>query len=85
MYYIQNSYTICYTGKTRATEAAAAAISSPLLDFPIENAKGVVFNIVGGNDLTLQEVCVYCVYVYYIIVYYCMTYTNMCVYIVLHV
>ncbi len=44
------------SGKTRATEAAAAAISSPLLDFPIENAKGVVFNIVGGNDLTLQEV-----------------------------
>ena len=45
------------SGKSRATEAAAAAISSPLLDFPIENAKGVVFNIVGGNDLTLQEVC----------------------------
>lgn len=44
------------SGKSRATEAAAAAISSPLLDFPIENAKGVVFNIVGGNDLTLQEV-----------------------------
>ena len=37
-------------------EAAAAAISSPLLDFPIEKAKGVVFNIVGGNDLTLQEI-----------------------------
>ena len=44
------------SGKARASEAAAAAISSPLLDFPIENAKGVVFNIVGGNDLTLQEV-----------------------------
>jgi cell division protein FtsZ len=40
----------------RAQEAAASAISSPLLDFPIEKAKGVVFNIVGGNDLTLQEV-----------------------------
>jgi cell division protein FtsZ len=44
------------SGKSRAQEAAAAAISSPLLDFPIEKAKGVVFNIVGGNDLTLQEV-----------------------------
>ena len=43
-------------GRGRAVDAAAAAISSPLLDFPIENAKGVVFNIVGGNDLTLQEV-----------------------------
>ena len=27
-----------------------------MLDFPIEKAKGVVFNIVGGNDLTLQEI-----------------------------
>jgi cell division protein FtsZ len=43
-------------GRNRATEAAAAAISSPLLDFPIEKARGVVFNIVGGNDLTLQEI-----------------------------
>lgn len=44
------------SGKGRAREAAAAAISSPLLDFPIERARGVVFNIVGGDDLTLQEV-----------------------------
>jgi len=47
------------SGKNRAQEAAAAAISSPLLDFPIERARGVVFNIVGGSDLTLQEVCKY--------------------------
>lgn len=44
------------SGRTRAQDAAAAAISSPLLDFPIEKAKGVVFNIVGGSDLTLQEI-----------------------------
>lgn len=44
------------SGKSRAEEAAAAAISSPLLDFPIEAARGVVFNVVGGNDLTLQEI-----------------------------
>lgn len=44
------------SGRSRAQEAAASAISSPLLDFPIEKAKGVVFNIVGGNDLTLQEI-----------------------------
>jgi cell division protein FtsZ len=43
-------------GKTRAQEAAAAAISSPLLDFPIEKARGVVFNVVGGQDMTLQEI-----------------------------
>ncbi len=44
------------SGRTRAADAAAAAISSPLLDFPIEKARGVVFNIVGGSDLTLQEI-----------------------------
>lgn len=44
------------SGKTRAQDAAAAAIASPLLDFPIEKARGVVFNVVGGLDLTLQEI-----------------------------
>ena len=43
-------------GKTKAEDAAAAAISSPLLDEPIDKAKGIVFNIVGGNDMSLQEV-----------------------------
>ena len=32
-------------GKTRARDAALAAVSSPLLDFPIERARGVVFTI----------------------------------------
>lgn len=44
------------SGKTRARDAAQAAISSPLLDFPISRAKGIVFNIVGGSDMTLQEI-----------------------------
>lgn len=43
-------------GKNRAQDAAAAALSSPLLDFPIKKAQGVVFNVVGGSDLTLQEI-----------------------------
>ncbi len=43
-------------GKTRAQDAAVAAISSPLLDFPIKRAKGIVFNVVGGFDLTLAEI-----------------------------
>lgn len=43
-------------GKTKAEDAAAAAISSPLLDEPIDKAKGIVFNIVGGNDMSLTEV-----------------------------
>jgi len=44
------------TGKQRAVEAARAAISSPLLDSPIRNAKRVVFNIMGGEDMGLSEV-----------------------------
>lgn len=43
-------------GKTAAEDAAIAAISSPLLDSTIENAKAVVFNISGGPNLTLNEV-----------------------------
>ncbi|KAG5190321.1 filamentous temperature sensitive Z, partial [Tribonema minus] len=43
-------------GKNRAEDAAAAAISSPLLEAPIDKAKGIVFNIVGGRDMTLQEI-----------------------------
>jgi cell division protein FtsZ len=44
------------SGKSRAREAAVAAVSSPLLESSIEGAKGVVFNITGGGDLTLHEV-----------------------------
>jgi cell division protein FtsZ len=44
------------SGKSRAREAAIAAISSPLLESSIEGARGVVFNITGGSDLTLHEV-----------------------------
>jgi cell division protein FtsZ len=44
------------SGKSRAREAATAAIASPLLESSIDGAKGVVFNITGGTDLTLHEV-----------------------------
>merc|ERR1711871_1063109 len=44
------------SGKSRAQDAAMAAISSPLLDFTIEKAKGVVFSITGGSDMTLNEI-----------------------------
>lgn len=43
-------------GHARATEAAVAALSSPLLEFPIHKAQRVVFNIVGGETLGLGEV-----------------------------
>ncbi len=44
------------SGESRAQEAAKAAIDSPLLDLSIHGAKGVLFNIVGGNDLGMHEV-----------------------------
>jgi len=43
-------------GENRAQMAARAAISSPLLDLSIEGARGVLFNIAGGSDLTMFEV-----------------------------
>eukprot|EP00268_Persea_americana_P005448 TRINITY_DN11831_c0_g1_i3.p1 TRINITY_DN11831_c0_g1~~TRINITY_DN11831_c0_g1_i3.p1 ORF type:complete len:256 (-),score=56.47 TRINITY_DN11831_c0_g1_i3:305-1072(-) len=44
------------TGKNRAEEAALQATSSPLIERSIERATGIVYNITGGKDLTLQEV-----------------------------
>ena len=44
------------TGDDRAQEAARAAINSPLLEVSINGAKGVLFNISGGADLSMSEV-----------------------------
>jgi hypothetical protein len=44
------------TGETRAADAARMAISSPLLDYSMEGARGVLLNITGGNDLALSEI-----------------------------
>jgi cell division protein FtsZ len=44
------------SGETRAIDAARMAIASPLLDIDINGARGVLFNITGGLDLTLYEV-----------------------------
>ncbi len=44
------------TGESRAVEAAKAAVESPLLELSIDGAKGVLFNITGGNDLSMFEV-----------------------------
>ncbi|MBI4066717.1 cell division protein FtsZ [Candidatus Gottesmanbacteria bacterium] len=43
-------------GENRAATAARTAIASPLLEISIEGAKGVLFNITGGTDLTMAEV-----------------------------
>jgi len=43
-------------GENRAQTAVRAAISSPLLDVSIEGARGILFQITGGPDLTMSEV-----------------------------
>lgn len=44
------------SGETRASDAARAAIESPLLEMDIAGAKGILFNVTGGNDLSMFEV-----------------------------
>jgi cell division protein FtsZ len=44
------------SGEARAADAARMAISSPLLDVSMEGARGVLLNITGGTDLTLNEI-----------------------------
>lgn len=44
------------SGENRAVEAAKQAISSPLLELSINGARGILFNISGGPDLTMMEV-----------------------------
>jgi cell division protein FtsZ len=44
------------SGENRAVDAAKQAINSPLLELSIHGARGVLFNISGGPDLTMMEV-----------------------------
>ncbi|MGI8805516.1 MAG: cell division protein FtsZ [Thermoleophilaceae bacterium] len=44
------------SGESRASEAAKAAISSPLLEQSVEGATGILLNMTGGSDLGLFEV-----------------------------
>lgn len=44
------------SGENRAATAARMAISSPLLEVSIEGARGILYNIIGGNDMTMSEV-----------------------------
>jgi len=43
-------------GDDRATQAAKAAISSPLLEVSIDGATGVLFNVISGKDLAMYEI-----------------------------
>ena len=44
------------SGQHRAIDAANDALASPLLDVSVDGAKGVLFNVTGGDTLTLFEV-----------------------------
>jgi len=44
------------SGEDRAVAAAQAAITSPLLESPIDGARGILLNICGPSDLSLFEV-----------------------------
>ena len=43
-------------GENRAQAAARAAVASPLLEISMDGARGVLFNIIGGPDITMNEV-----------------------------
>lgn len=44
------------SGENRATLAAQQAIESPLLEVSIDGARGILFNIIGGSDLSMHEI-----------------------------
>jgi cell division protein FtsZ len=44
------------SGDNRAVAAAQQAIESPLLEVSIDGARGVLFNVIGGNDLSMHEI-----------------------------
>jgi len=44
------------SGDNRAVTAAQQAIESPLLEVSIDGARGILFNIIGGNDLSMHEI-----------------------------
>src|SRR5580765_434261 len=44
------------SGEDRAVKAAQQAIGSPLLEVSIDGARGILFNVIGGNDLSMHEI-----------------------------
>src|SRR5205814_3156597 len=42
--------------EARASEAAQQAISSPLLEVSIDGARGILFNVIGGLDMSMHEI-----------------------------
>lgn len=44
------------SGDNRAVEAAQQAIESPLLEVSIDGARGILFNVIGGHDMSMHEI-----------------------------
>ncbi len=44
------------SGDDRAIKAAQQAIESPLLEVSIDGARGILFNVIGGDDLAMHEI-----------------------------
>ncbi len=44
------------SGENRAIQAAQQAIESPLLEVSIDGARGILFNVIGGSDLSMHEI-----------------------------
>ena len=44
------------SGEDRATHAAQQAIESPLLEVSIDGARGILFNVIGGSDMSMHEI-----------------------------
>lgn len=44
------------SGEDRAVQAAQQAIESPLLEVSIDGARGILFNVIGGNDVSMHEI-----------------------------
>lgn len=44
------------SGEERAAQAAQQAIESPLIEVSIDGAKGVLFNVTGGYDMSMSEI-----------------------------
>jgi cell division protein FtsZ len=44
------------SGENRAIQAAQQAVESPLLEVSIDGARGILFNVIGGPDLSMHEI-----------------------------
>ncbi|CAN5674037.1 hypothetical protein BH23PAT2_BH23PAT2_03410 [soil metagenome] len=44
------------SGDDRAVEAAQQAVESPLLEVSIDGARGILFNVIGGQDMSMHEI-----------------------------